>query len=209
MPIYDMLPEHDPRLREGVHLYSRVEYAAGLVAKHAEDLSDTLRLLGEGYVGLAGPQVGINRSIFVKRVIDRDGNVSPDELLAATNPVATAFGHVVTRYFEGCASLPGPKGEGEQYEVERRLKIVLGYKDVVGRNVVVTEAEDAARITQHEIDHLEGKLIKDPNVNWPGSEHYGRGIPTDQVGQIYALRRALNPTWKNEPPYRIQSPRKT
>lgn len=99
-------------------------------------------------VGLAAPQVGILKRIFV---ID-DYETTKEVFI---NPTIEEKEGVVEG-FEGCLSVPEKLGK-----VDRAKKIFIKYQDVRGKQKEL-EAEDfLARIVQHEYDHLEGVLYTD------------------------------------------------
>ena len=114
----------------------------------AEDMFETM-YSAEG-IGLAAPQVGVSKRLFVMDVGDPD-----DEARAVVNPrIVEREGS--EREDEGCLSLPGMFGP-----VNRAKSIVLEGEDPDGRTIRV-EAEDlAARCIQHEVDHVDGVLFID------------------------------------------------
>lgn len=98
-------------------------------------------------VGLAAPQVGINRQIFVADI--GDGH------LAFINPrIIKKIGGDVLE--EGCLSIPGVT-----VMVRRPEKIIVRYIDENNQPHEKAYEEMMARVIQHEMDHLEGKLIVD------------------------------------------------
>jgi len=99
-------------------------------------------------VGLAATQVGILRRFFVATL---DGE---DHVLV--NPVVTAVGSDVEVDQEGCLSL-GPI----RLPVERAARVMVEAKDETGEPVTVELEGAAARVVQHELDHLDGTLIID------------------------------------------------
>ncbi len=109
-------------------------------------------------IGLAAPQIG--KSI---RLIVIDANPLSEEFPELTgfkrvfiNPVITEFGEETGNESEGCLSLPGIREE-----VNRPTKISIEYED---ENFDVHEEVlegFAARVVQHEYDHVEGKLFVD------------------------------------------------
>ncbi len=109
-------------------------------------------------VGLAAPQIG--RSIRLL-VIDADplGEEFPECAgfkKVMINPIITEFGEDECNESEGCLSLPGIRED-----VKRPTKIKIEYED---ENFELVEEElegFAARVVQHEYDHLEGKLFVD------------------------------------------------
>ena len=114
-----------------------------------------------GGVGLAAPQVGVHRRIFLAQRTDQDGR----PVQAFLNPWIVEYSAETTAMTEGCLSVPG-----ESPSVERSLEIAIDYDREDGSPVVAeriggaagTQAAYAARIVQHEYDHLEGILIVDP-----------------------------------------------
>ena len=99
-------------------------------------------------VGLAATQVGILRRLFVFNDEGEDRVV--------VNPVLTVTGKETEVDEEGCLSL-GPV----RMPVERALEVTLDGLDVQG-GVLHLELEGLpARVAQHELDHLDGKLIID------------------------------------------------
>lgn len=111
-----------------------------------EDMVDTMRdAMG---VGLAAPQVGIMRRMFV-------AEPEPGRLYYMINPVILEETGSVNGY-EGCLSIPGMIGE-----VERPEHIKIQALDIDG-NLQVYEFDDFdARVMCHEYDHLEGVLYRE------------------------------------------------
>lgn len=102
----------------------------------------------ENGVGLAAPQVGVDKRLIVFDVEDR--------LAALCNPEIVEFSEDKVVDDEGCLSVPGIT-----VPVERSRRIVCSAETIEGRPLTI-EAEDmVARVLQHEIDHLDGILIID------------------------------------------------
>jgi len=99
-------------------------------------------------VGLAATQVGILRRFFVCTL---DGE---DRLFV--NPVVTPLGQDTESDAEGCLSLGSVR-----VSVERPSKVKLEAQDVEGAPVALELEGHPARVVQHEVDHLDGKLILD------------------------------------------------
>ena len=100
-------------------------------------------------VGLAAPQVGVLRRLFVADI--KDGS----EPLVAVNPrIISADG--VQRGVEGCLSVPGKWGE-----VERPQKITLTALDRQGKPYTLEAEGYLAVCVCHETDHLDGVLFVD------------------------------------------------
>lgn len=124
----------------------KVERVDAAVQKLLEDMVETM-YAARG-IGLAAPQVGISRRLIVV-----DVGEGPLKLI---NPRLVAVGEERAVATEGCLSIPGVVGD-----VERPWAVTVRGLDEQGRPVRV-EAEDLlARVLQHEIDHLEGRLFTD------------------------------------------------
>jgi len=96
-------------------------------------------------IGLAAPQIGIQKQMFVYDVGD-----GPHTLI---NPVIVeSSGEWV--YDEGCLSIPGL-----YVEIVRPKQVLLRGVDLDGNEVEIEADEVAARAFQHELDHLQGVLM--------------------------------------------------
>ncbi len=132
----------DPVLRKVAKEISDID--AKLV-KLADDMVETM--YAEPGIGLAAPQVGVQRRFFVY-----DIGEGPR---AIVNPTITeSDGEWV--YEEGCLSVPGLS-----WEIVRPKEIhVTGY-DLDGDEVSLEADELLSRLIQHELDHLDGVLLID------------------------------------------------
>jgi len=117
------------------------------------DMLETLRATSSG-VGLAGPQVGISKRIFVMAQDSENKKVDPSYHILV-NPVIALDGTVVYGT-EGCLSFPG------LYEqVERSNIVAMTYQKPDGEYIHVNMGGLDARIVQHEVDHLNGIMFFD------------------------------------------------
>ena len=130
-----------------------------LRAAEVEDFDDDLRTLvarmsaimeDASGVGLAANQVGVLRRVFVFQAADED------EPRAVVNPRIEARSDEFVTDDEGCLSL-GPV----RVPVERNLRVSLAGQDLDGEALHLELDELAARVAQHELDHLDGVLIVD------------------------------------------------
>ena len=103
-------------------------------------------------LGLAANQVGVSQRMFVYDIHWREGR---RKLLTVVNPeIIHKEGEVVEE--EGCLSLP------EYHEfVKRAEKVIVRGYDQNEREVKIEAEGLMARVIQHEIDHLDGKLLID------------------------------------------------
>jgi len=128
-------------------------------AREIEEFDGDIRQLAERMtqlmrdakgVGLAATQVGVLRRVFV---FQPDSDADP---VAVVNPVIADRSDETLVEDEGCLSMVGV-----QMPVERPLSIRLEGKDVDGDDLSLDLEEHAARVVQHELDHLDGVLILD------------------------------------------------
>ena len=103
-------------------------------------------------IGLAAPQVGESLRISV---IDLSQGESQDEIILLLNPeILESEGKETGE--EGCLSFPGIS-----LNVNRNIRILLKTLDIDGNEIQREIDGFLARAIQHEIDHLDGKLIID------------------------------------------------
>jgi peptide deformylase len=103
-------------------------------------------------IGLAAPQVGVSVKMIVVDVCAHLGEPDPRILL---NPeILTAFETIA--FEEGCLSLPE-----FTVEVERPRIVQVKYHDLEGAELKITAEDLFAVAIQHEMDHLEGRLLLD------------------------------------------------
>ena len=102
-------------------------------------------------VGLAGPQVGLGWRLFVANWLNKEGedHVFIDPELEVIDPSTAADE-------EGCLSLPEIRGR-----IMRPVGIRITATNLAGERFTLQDAGFAARVWQHENDHLDGVLILD------------------------------------------------
>ena len=104
-------------------------------------------------IGLAAPQVGINKQIIV---IDCEPDKPESKPLVLINPVIKRFGKALCEGQEGCLSIPGV-----YLDVMRPDEIEVSYKDEHGRPQTLKATGLLSRVIQHEMDHLNGVMFVD------------------------------------------------
>jgi peptide deformylase len=128
-----------------------------LRAEGVEAFDDDLRRLVERMqvlmaeargIGLAGNQAGVLRRVFVFQIEDEDGP------RAAVNPTIVDPSEELETADEGCLSM-----QGVLVPVERPRAVTLEAHDVEGAPYRLELEGLAARVVQHELDHLDGVLI--------------------------------------------------
>ncbi|MEY4366488.1 MAG: peptide deformylase [Actinomycetota bacterium] len=98
-------------------------------------------------LGLAAPQIGVQKKIFVYDI--------DDQPITLINPrIVESSGEWV--YDEGCLSIPGL-----YVEMLRPKQVLLEAVDLDGNEIRVEADELLARLFQHELDHLNGVLMFD------------------------------------------------
>lgn len=147
----------------------------GKIVRIVEEMFDTLYDSDSG-IGLAAPQVGIQRQIFVW---DMD-----DAPMVVLNPVIVeSDGEWV--YDEGCLSIPGL-----YVEMTRPKTVLMKGIDMNGNEVAIEADELEARLFQHELDHLNGVLMFDrmqPEQRKAAIAEYKK--LTDQAAGLSAPKR--------------------
>lgn len=152
----------DPRLRKVCEPV--VEFDAPLRA-----LADRMIVLmnqAEG-IGLAAPQVGILKQMFVCAIIGE-----PQKSMVFVNPTLADLDGEAEAAEEGCLSIPEVT-----VTVKRPIQCRIDAVDLDGNPVAFESSELMARCWQHECDHLQGRLIID------------RMSPADRVANRRALKR--------------------
>ncbi len=123
---------------------SEVTDIDGKLVKLAEDMVATMH---EAHgLGLAAPQVGIQKRLFVYQMADRD----PVTIINPT--IADSRGE--WEYEEGCLLIPGLF-----FPIVRPKEIHLTGYDLDGNEISIEADEIEARAFQHEVDHLDGRLL--------------------------------------------------
>lgn len=133
------------------------------VSKDIDPKDDLLQLLADRMylsmrdpanpgIGIAAPQIGINRNIIWVQRFDKDGE--PFELYL--NPKIIWRSELLRKGPEGCLSIPDITGN-----VLRNYTIKLTYQDKSGKQFEELIEGFTAVIFQHETDHLNGILFTD------------------------------------------------
>ena len=117
----------------------------------AEDLVDTM--YDADGVGLAAPQIGVNKRIFV---MDCSREDEEKDCRIVINPEIEHESEELGSYKEGCLSIPNIT---EEILRPRVIKVV--YQDINGVLLRFTYDDLWSTCFQHELDHLNGKLFID------------------------------------------------
>ncbi len=98
-------------------------------------------------VGLAAPQVGVQKRFFIYDLDHGDGQQ------VLINPVVEESDGE-WEFTEGCLSIPGL-----HFDIVRPRRIHVTGVDLEGREVSLEADDYLARVIQHELDHLDGVLM--------------------------------------------------
>jgi peptide deformylase len=145
----------DPVLRTPAEPLAPGELAAAATQRLIDDLFETMRAAGG--VGLAAPQVGIGKQLFVyavERVEGEGADAVPPRVVV--NPMLAPEGGELVHDWEGCLSIPGLRGL-----VPRHPAVRVRALDRAGEPLDYVAAGYEARIVQHEHDHLNGVVFLD------------------------------------------------
>jgi peptide deformylase len=109
-------------------------------------------------VGIAAPQISESKRIIIiaSRPTPRYPSAPLMEPTVMINPVFHALSDSKEKDWEGCLSIPGIRAL-----VPRYLEIQISYTDQQGIQVESRLDGFVARVFQHEVDHLEGKVYLD------------------------------------------------
>ena len=100
-------------------------------------------------VGIAAPQVGVNtRMAYI--------TINKDQVFPMINPEILEMSEEMKEDTEGCLSLPGKWGP-----VKRATEVTVRFTTPSDKQMTMKFKGFEARVVQHEIDHLNGKLFID------------------------------------------------
>jgi peptide deformylase len=135
----------DPSLRLRAHEVSEFDDSLRRLAARMVNL-----MHDANGVGLAGTQIGLLQRLFVFQPRDED------EPRTVVNPEIVERSDETDVDVEGCLSL-----QGVLVPVERSVAVTLEGQDEEGKPLRLELEDHAARVVQHELDHLDGVLILD------------------------------------------------
>lgn len=149
MALRNLVIEGDPLLRKKSR---HVDEITPRIIKLLDDMADTMYFENRG-IGIAAPQVGVLRRVFVVDVGDEHGKIefiNPEILETAGSQTDN----------EGCLSVPG-----KTCPVERAEYVKAKALDREGNEFVIEGEGLLARCILHEYDHLEGILFIDKSAD--------------------------------------------
>ena len=138
-----------PLLRQKAQNLKKVTFKEIDISKRMIDI-----MLQAPGVGLAANQIGILKKIITINI--RDEENEKDKIYSLFNPKIISYSRKKIIMEEGCLSLP------KQYaEIERSEEIIINYLNERNENMELKKNGFEARVLQHEVDHLSGKLFVD------------------------------------------------
>ena len=141
-----------PVLRQRAQPLDKATLRNPLMQKLIDDMIETMHEYHG--VGLAAPQIHEGVRLFVALLDDDPG---PDsDAMAIVNPEIIPQGTETQEGWEGCLSIPDIRGM-----VPRFTDILVSALDRDGKPIELRLKDFAARVAQHETDHLDGVLFFD------------------------------------------------
>jgi len=143
----------DPILREPVE---KVVDFGFEFQKLIDGMIDTMQK--NNGVGLAAPQVGVSKNVFVCGFEPQDEEKNPLNfpLTVICNPEIVNFSSEKCKMVEGCLSFPGI-----ELLIKRPENLVIKGQDRYGKDIEIKADKLYARAIQHEFDHLNSTLLID------------------------------------------------
>jgi peptide deformylase len=146
MSILEIVKYGDPRLRKVCKTVKDFPVLTDIVTNMYDSMYEA-----EG-IGLAANQIGININLFIIDIMHTDEVTESAEFV--NGKIVDSHGE--STISEGCLSIPGV-----DFEIKRPEFITLQYQKVDGLKHEQEFSGLYARAIQHEMDHLNGKLIID------------------------------------------------
>ena len=143
-----------PVLRQVAAEVSAAEIAGAEFQQFLDALAATLD--DAAGAGLAAPQVFVSRRVFLAAILPALEEDGPPEIECFINPRLTFTTAEETAAWEGCLSFPELL-----VLVPRPRRVHIEYQNAQGEPAALDLEDFAARVVQHEFDHLEGILTLD------------------------------------------------
>lgn len=146
-----------PKIRQGTEPVSLEELHSQAIQRLIDDMVETMR--DAHGVGIASPQVHVSRQLIVIEVSPenpRYPNQATVPLTVLLNPTIMDHAETTVEEWEGCLSVPDLRGL-----VPRWTRVRISGLDRQGHAVELDADGFFARVIQHEVDHLNGKVFLD------------------------------------------------
>lgn len=144
----------NPVLRKKARKVEPAEIKSPEFQKLVDDMIETMREY-DG-IGLAAPQVHESLRLAIVGIEEGEGRNRSIRVLPVVNPEVTPLSKTTAEDWEGCLSLPKLRGR-----VVRPDRVQVRALDRRGNRVEFDLEGFAARVAQHETDHLDGVLFID------------------------------------------------
>jgi peptide deformylase len=156
MAIREIIQPDNPILRKKA---MRVTSFDSKLQTLVDDMIETM--IDAPGTGLAAPQVAVSQRLLVVRLPDdeeskQEYGAEAGVTYVVANPEIIKHSRKMVSGVEACLSIPGYFGEVDRYE-----SIVVTGQDRHGNPIRIKSKGWQARVFQHEIDHLDGKLYID------------------------------------------------
>jgi len=155
--------KHRADRRKGFSVRIDPDPALNVVCAYVESFDNQLRIMGRKMmacmkrhkgIGLAAPQVGITQRLVVVRTREAEMFLVNPQIVSVTPEFDTER--------ERSLSLPD-----QSYDVPRHRRIEVRARDGMGRDLYFVAYDLLARVIQHEVDHLDGILIRAKGIEAP------------------------------------------
>ena len=179
----------DPVLRQKAAEVDARDIGSAELTRLIEAMTTAMRAAG---VGLAAPQVGTPLQVIVMEDLPEfsakipqaerlEKEREPFDLKVMINPVLREIGTETRDFFEGCLSIRGYTGL-----VRRCREVAVSYLDENGLPQTWQPRGWAARIVQHEYDHLQGVLFTDRMVarSFMSEEEFRKRHAGQPIGSV-------------------------
>ena len=149
-------------------ILSHQEFAGAILKKPTEEvkfpLSEENNIIIDNMIKVTYQANGIglaaNQIVYYKRMFVMDTSNEKDSPQVFINPILRSKNNIKMTNMEGCLSCPG-----EDVKVKRSITVNLEWTCRHGKSQHKTFSYLPSRVVQHEMDHLDGKLIIDENIN--------------------------------------------
>jgi peptide deformylase len=156
MAVREIIRPDNPTLRQKARKVTTFDKAFQTLV---DDMVETM--MDAPGVGLAAPQVAVSQRLIVVRLPDDEDSKKEygkhaGVLYVVANPEIVKASDTQVEGVEACLSIPGYYGS-----VDRHESITIKGQDRNGKDIRIKASDWLARVFQHEIDHLDGRLYID------------------------------------------------
>lgn len=139
-------------LRKPARFITQEEIKASEFLSCVAEMEKILALEEDG-IGLAATQVGWDASVFIFNINEA---LQKSNITVFINPKVQRVTKETKKDIEGCLSFPELS-----LTIERPTEVIWTFQNLEGKTFSKLSTDFYARAVQHEIDHLEGRLLID------------------------------------------------